>query len=100
MKLAILLPLVGILFWSAPAYAQHTIPACQSQQELEQVLASDGNIMPQGCRSVTISSLESEGQRLCLLDLSTVGDGVLEQLRDAAVNQQWWVRCEDLSAVR
>lgn len=78
------------------ANAQETIPACESQQELEQVLDSDGRIMPDGCRSVSLSVLDSDGQRLCLLDLSADGEGFVEQLRDAAISEQWWFRCEDL----
>ena len=91
---------LGLGFASAqtPAFAQDqdVLSICATQQELEQVIASDGSIFPDGCRTATVSSLESDGEALCLLDLSSSGDGVFDQLRDAAVSQQWWVRCADL----
>ena len=91
---------LGLLGSQAPAIAQQqaVFSACESQQELEQVIASAGSILPDGCRTATVSSLQSNGEELCLLDLSSSGDGVLNQIRDAAVNPQWWVRCADLVA--
>jgi hypothetical protein len=82
----------------AVAAAQEPIPACESQQELEQVLGSDGQITPDGCRNVTVSVLDIDGQRLCLLDLSAGGEGLVDRLREAAISERWWVRCDDLTA--
>jgi len=91
---------IGLFAVQAPAQAQEqdVLTACSSQQELEQVMSSNGSIVPDGCRAATVSSLTSNGEQLCLLDLSSSQDGVLDQLREAAVSQQWWVRCEDLLA--
>jgi hypothetical protein len=88
---------------SSPAAAQapQALPACQSQQELEQVLASDGDFMPDGCRQVSVTSLESEHGPLCVIDLEATGDsGMLGRIADAALPTQWWVRCESLAGVR
>lgn len=90
---------IAALFMSFPAaVAQESIPMCESQQELEQVLGSSGQIMPDGCRNVAVSELEQDGQRLCLLDFSTGDEGFVDQLRDVAVSQQWWAACEDIAA--
>jgi len=43
-----------------------------------------------------VSSLESNGEELCLLDLSSADDGVFDQIRDVAFSHQWWIRCADL----
>lgn len=84
----------------APTIAQEqaAFSACESQQELEQVISSDGSILPDGCRTATVNSLESNGEDLCLIDLSSSDDGIIGQIQDAAVSQKWWVRCADLQA--
>ncbi|WP_274423605.1 hypothetical protein [Chelativorans sp. YIM 93263] len=89
---------VGLVAMSAVASAQEQIPACQEQQQLEQVLASDGEIMPESCRQVSISVLENNGDRLCLVDLTGESEGFVEQLQEAAVEQRWWILCEEVEA--
>ena len=79
-----------------PVAAQETLTGCQSQQSLEQVVSSDGKLMPDDCRMLKITPVETERGRLCVVDLSSSQDGVLQQLRDAAAAQQWWVRCDAL----
>lgn len=79
------------------ATAQEAVIACQSQQELEQVIASDGRILPDGCRNVSITPLDNGGERLCLMDFAGDDDGIVSQLREVAVNEAWWVRCADLN---
>ena len=79
------------------AMGQETVTACPSQQGLEQVIGSNGQITPDDCRQVRISSLESDGERLCLVDLSGEDDGLVDQLREAATTERWWMRCEDLA---
>lgn len=80
------------------AQAQQTITACESQPELEQVWNSNGEIRPDGCREVTVSVLESDGERLCLLDLRSGEGGLFNELREVAVSEEWWVRCADFLA--
>lgn len=87
-----------------PAHAQVAAPttgdspiACPSQQELEQVIGSDGQILPEGCTLIDVSRLRSDGEALCLIDFS-LDQGFLGRLRDAAFPSQWWVRCADLEA--
>ncbi|ESR22510.1 hypothetical protein [Lutibaculum baratangense] len=91
---ALLLVAIG----TGHASAQEAFPACQSQQELEQVIGSDGQFMPDGCRNLTITAVETDGARLCVIDFATAGEGVLNTLRDAALPEQWWVRCDRLEA--
>lgn len=93
------LVLTAALCTGAPAaIAQDSIIACQNQQAIEQVFASDGAIVPGDCRSVEISTIESDGAHLCRLDLSADDEGIVTQLREVAVDEQWWVRCDDLGA--
>lgn len=86
---------------TSPAPAPQTLTACQTQQELEQFLASDGQFVPDGCRLVSVTSLESEHGPLCVIDLEAADDpSVLDRLTDAAMPTQWWARCDSLSAIR
>jgi hypothetical protein len=82
----------------AAANGPQSFPACQSQQDLEQILNSDGQLMPDGCRNLSITPVRSENGTLCVIDFSEAGQGVLEGLRDAALPDQWWVRCDSLTA--
>ncbi|UIJ72184.1 hypothetical protein [Aurantimonas sp. HBX-1] len=88
---------------SAPAVAQDAaparqgFPACQTQQDLEQILNSDGQLMPDGCRTLSITPVRSENGTLCVIEFSEAGQGVLQNLRDVALPDQWWVRCDSLT---
>ncbi|ARU01579.1 hypothetical protein [Yoonia vestfoldensis] len=81
-----------------PLAAQTPVTACQSQQSLEQALTSQGEIMPDDCRAVSLARLSSDGQDLCLLDLSRDDGTLIGSLRDAAAPDQWWMLCEELMA--
>lgn len=81
---------------AVPALAQENFPACQSQRALEQILDSNGSYVPDECRNLSISVVEQDDRRLCVIDFSGVGEGVLGALRDAALPEQWWVRCDQL----
>jgi hypothetical protein len=98
----LMIPLALLAF---PAAASAQTPdgfiACQSQQELEQLLASDGQFMPDGCRNIVVSTLETEHGRICVADFQPEEDpGILGALTDAALPTQWWVLCEDLATIR
>lgn len=85
-----------LLLGTAGVSAQESLIACQEQSQLEQVSASNGDIMPEGCREVTVSVLDGDGDRLCLVDFTGTGEGLIDQLREAAVTERWWLHCEDL----
>lgn len=87
---------------AAPAHGQAAtdgqVFACTSQQELEQTMQSDGSIVPDGCRSVSVSSLSADGRDLCLLNFAAGEEDLLGQLQEAALPSEWWVECEALAA--
>lgn len=89
-----LLVVLGVL--AMPAAAQETLTGCQSQRSLEQVISSDSKLMPDDCRVLKVTPVDTDRGRLCVVDLSSSQDGVLQQLRDVAAAQQWWVRCDAL----
>ncbi len=96
--------IVTLALLALPAAASAQTPsgliACQSQQELEQLLASDGDFMPDGCRNVAVTNLESEHGNICVIDFQPgANPGVLDRLTDAALPTQWWVSCADLSEI-
>lgn len=82
---------------SGPAFAQTTLTACESQQSLEQALASNGGIMPDDCRPISVTRLTGDGRELCLIDLSQSDGGLIDSLRDVAAPDQWWVACSALA---
>lgn len=84
-------------FMGTPAMAQTSFTACESQHSLEQVFESDGTILPDDCREATIAQLESNGRTLCLMDLSRQDGGLMDDLRDVAAVQEWWVDCTALT---
>jgi len=83
---------------TTPSFAQQSLQACSTQQELEQTLGSNGSIVPDGCRTIAIGSLVSGANRLCRIDLSSGDQGILSRLQDAAVPTEYWVRCDELAA--
>jgi hypothetical protein len=88
--------LVLFLIAVVPADAAETIPTCQSQESLQQVIDGDGRTMPDDCRKLTVTTVEADGRRLCVVDLSSADEGLLSSLRSAALPEQWWVRCDRL----
>jgi hypothetical protein len=94
--------MIPLALLALPAAASAQTPqgfiACQSQQELEQLLASDRGFMPDGCRNVAVNSLESEHGNICVMDFQPdENQGVLDRITEAALPTQWWVSCADLS---
>ncbi|MCB8836647.1 hypothetical protein [Aurantimonas sp. VKM B-3413] len=79
------------------ASAQRTVSACQSEQDLQQVINSDGQLSPDGCRQITITPVRSENGQLCVLDFANGDEGIINQLRSAAMPDKWWVRCDSLT---
>jgi hypothetical protein len=73
--------------------------ACSSQTALEQYLDSNGDLMPDECRAVSFTVLESGGRQLCVADISSGGNSLLGGLADAAVPTEWWTSCQDAAAL-
>jgi hypothetical protein len=83
---------------SAVAQGDRSFTACPSQHKLEQVVGSQNRFTPDDCRRLTITRVQSGKTELCVLDFGRDADaGFLDQLKRAAVPQQWWVTCDDLS---
>lgn len=82
---------------AADAGSGRSIAACPSQRDLEQVLGSGGRYMPDACRRLAVTPVETSGQRLCVLDFKSGAEpGLLDRLADATIPTQWWVDCRDL----
>ncbi len=71
--------------------------ACESQQDLEQVVQSDGDLMPDGCGTLTITSVDADAGELCVLDFEAADPGMLDALQEEVTTSQWWVDCAELS---
>ena len=79
--------------------AEEGFVACPAQDDIEQFLAADGELRPEGCRTVSIVRVEgADGRQICALDFGEPGDGVLAELREAAVPTTWWAECDAVAA--
>ena len=83
----------------APAQSPAAFAACPSQQELEQVLGSKGRFVPDSCRQLSITPVQSPQGTACVLNFDAGKDpGILDRLANATIPTQWWVACENLKA--
>ena len=83
----------------AEAQNEKTSTACPSQQELEQTLGSSGRFVPDTCRQLAITTVQTGKGDVCVLDFRAGKDpGILDRLADATVPTQWWVACDSLKA--
>jgi hypothetical protein len=82
---------------TALAQGSRTFTACQSQEALSQVIKSKGEFVPDGCRTVTVSTIAAQPEDLCVLDFAAQQDrGVIDRLTEAALPTQWWIACSEL----
>jgi hypothetical protein len=94
--IALALPALATIAASPPADAQDSLVACETQTEIEQVLQSGGDLMPDGCRNLTVTRVDADAAELCVLDFQDPDPGIVGQLTEAAVPSQWWVACDEL----
>ncbi|MGE5270845.1 MAG: hypothetical protein ACM3JG_14355 [Thiohalocapsa sp.] len=109
MKLTLATALAAAALAAAAASAQQrtatptnsrvaTVNACDSEQKQQQVLQSNGAYLPDGCRKITVTRLDSPAGALCLMDFAPGKQGILGEIRSAATNTQWWLPCSALHA--
>lgn len=78
------------------AQAQTQIPVCGTQEQLEQLIRDQGRIMPEGCRKVTITTVESPVGRLCAVETASSDPGIIGSIRQATTDTRWWTDCGNL----
>lgn len=77
--------------------AEEAFVICDEQRALEQVLASNGDFMPDNCRMLRLSTLDTDQGRLCVAEFDETEDpGLVDRLTEAALPDTWWMRCADL----
>jgi hypothetical protein len=81
------------------AHAQPTIVMCNSQQALEQVVNSNGQLTPDGCRNVSVTPVQNPNGRLCVLGFAPAQGGLLQKLSDSVMPDSWWVQCDKFEEV-
>jgi hypothetical protein len=96
MPRSVVVPLALAVSAASPALAQVSFPACESQQEMEQIIQSQGELMPDGCRTITITRVDSPAGQLCVIDIAEDDPSVLGGIAEAAVPTDWWVACADI----
>lgn len=97
----ILLPIALLLLPAAAhaAAAPATFMVCETQQELEQVLNSKGQFVPDGCRQVRVPVVETTSGRLCVIDFSQPDPGLVGSLQEMASTSRWWTDCANLRGI-
>jgi len=73
---------------------------CPSRDKVENILQSDGKLMPDGCRTVTVTRVQSPAGSICSIDFGQDSQGILGTVRDAVTTTQWWTACSNLQAPR
>ncbi|HMB10388.1 hypothetical protein [Saliniramus sp.] len=88
---------MGAFLAPQEAAAQEAFMVCDEQRALEQAVASDGDFMPDGCRVMRLSTLDTDQGRFCVMEFDESDDpGLMDRLTDAALPDTWWMRCADL----
>jgi hypothetical protein len=75
-----------------------TVKACNNEQNLKQVLQSNGAYAPEGCRKITVTRLDTPAGALCMMDFAPGKHGILGEIRSVAATTQWWLPCNNLHA--
>ena len=60
------------------------------------MIQSQSELMPEGCRKITITAVDTLAGELCVLDFEQEDPGVVGAITEAAVPTQWWIACADL----
>lgn len=81
---------------AAEVRAQDQITVCSSQEQLEQFIRDQGRILPEGCRRVTVTAVDSPAGRLCAVDTASSDPGIIGSIRQATTDTRWWTACENL----
>ncbi|MFC4167584.1 hypothetical protein [Teichococcus aestuarii] len=69
--------------------------ACPSREKTEQILQSGGNLNPDGCRTVTVTRVDSPAGPVCVMNFGE-SQGIVGAITSAAVPTEWWTSCENL----
>jgi hypothetical protein len=89
---------IAVVLFSSPAMADGDLTLCRSQQSIEQVMETDGQLDPDDCRPARITRLDSDAGPVCVLNLSDGGGTFLGDLREMAETGEWWLPCDALRA--
>lgn len=91
---------LAVVVASGVAQAKSTtgVRICPSRDKAEQIVQSQGNLVPDDCRMVTVTRVDSPAGPICQIDLGQNGQGVLSSLRDAVTTDHWWTACDNLHA--
>ncbi len=93
-----LLLIAGLAPAAVPAASgPKQFPVCPSQAKAEQIVQSQGKFMPEGCRTATVTEIDSSAGPICVLDLSQQ-QGIVGKIESLAETTQWWTACANLRA--
>lgn len=83
---------------SARAAEPLRIEACPSRDKAEQVKQSNGSLSPDGCRTVTVTSVDSPAGPMCVMKFGGSKSGIVGQIAGAVETTEWWTACSNLRA--
>ena len=81
----------------AAASGSKQLPVCPSQDKAEQIVQSQGQFMPEGCRTITVTEVDSPAGPICVLDFSQQ-QGIVGKIESFVETTQWWTACPNLRA--
>jgi hypothetical protein len=85
-------------FGAAAAAQESGVIACSSQDALVQYLETEGELVPDGCHTMSVAVMEHEGRQLCALDVTEAAEGFVGETIGSALPTQWWTDCAAISA--
>ena len=92
-----LVPAVS-LFGLAKAAEPLHIEVCPSRDKAEQARQSNGSLSPDGCRTVTVTRVDSPAGPMCAMKFGESKSGVIGQITSAVETTEWWTACSNLQA--
>lgn len=92
----ILLGLAVMTAGPASADGPVRISACPSRDKAEQIIQSNGNLKPEGCRIFTITRVDSSAGAMCALQFADHDSGIIGQITSTFETTQWWAPCNEL----
>ncbi len=79
--------------WAAEPLQVH---ACPTRDKAEQQQQSKGALTPDGCRTLTVTRVDSSAGAMCLIKFGDAPAGILGTITDAVTTTEWWTACGNI----
>ena len=74
------------------------LKTCTTRDKAEQVVQSRGAVVPDDCRTVTVTSITSPAGEMCKVQFADQPSGIVGSVTDAITQTEWWTACSNIRA--